>query len=191
MEETMQLRNGGLCVLALDPGGSTGWAAYHAEVVMAGLDQPEFYNQFINQGQLGPQEHHLDLWNLLGDMHVANYVIVCESFEYRREQRDNVVLISKEYIGVVNLFVQERSKTLPRGFVLEHVPQNAATGKSFWYPKVKGKKDSWDGSRLKHLGLYQPTTQGRHKNDATAHLLQWLSEGPFKQRQWYQKIKDL
>jgi hypothetical protein len=184
------MRSGELCVLALDPGGSTGWAAYQAEVITLSATTIEFRDERITQGQLGPEKHHRELYNLLGHMHTTNYFIVCESFEYRQDQRANVVLISKEYIGVVELFCQERNSTLPDDVQVHHVPQTAATGKGFWYPKVPGKKASWDPTRLKAVGLYHPTTEGRHVNDATAHLLYWLSEGPFKQRQWYFKLRD-
>jgi hypothetical protein len=188
--EDAAMRSGSLCVLALDPGGSTGWAAYQAEVLtgLAGA-QLEFHNEKIVQGQLGPELHHLALWNLLGEMHVTNFIIVCESFEFRGEDRTNIRLISKEYIGVVELFTQERNRTLPDDIKVRHVPQTAATGKSFWYPKVPGKKATWDGSKLKALGLYHPTTNGRHINDATAHLLRYLVDGPFKQLKWYHKLK--
>lgn len=185
------MRSGKLHVLALDPGGSTGWALYAADV-LSGLDGAslEFHNEKITQGQLGPEQHHLELWGLLGMMHTTNFIIVCESFEYRQDQRPLVQLISKEYIGVVELFVQERNLTLLPEAQVHHVPQSAATGKGFWYPKVPGKKASWDGSKLRAVDLYHPTTHGRHVNDATAHLLHFLTFGPFKQQQWLNKLRE-
>jgi hypothetical protein len=190
--------SGSLNILALDPGGSTGWAMYSG-ALMAFEGNYEVNGGAITQGQLGPEEHHLALWNLLGLHHARNFIIVCESFEYRQDQRPNVVLVSKEYIGVVKLFVEERNRTLPHDLQITHVPQTAATGKGFWYPKVPGKKASWDGSKLKAVGLYQPTTQGRHINDATAHLLQFLTFGNHfgnaQKLQWQgrylQLLKDL
>jgi len=185
------MRDGNLNVLALDPGGTTGWACYSAKILARDHDTWEFYNQKVTQGQLGPEKHHLALWNLLGMFHTTNYIIVCESFEYRQDQRPNVVLVSKEYIGVVELFTQERNHTLPHDIQVQHVPQTAAYGKGFWYPPVAGRRGARDGSKLKHLGLHSTTTNGHHINDATAHLLQYLVEGPFKQKQWYHKIKDM
>lgn len=189
------MRSGAVHVLALDPGGHTGWALYSADFLtngLTGLDDasPEFYNETILQGQMGPEKHHLELYDFLGMQHTTNFFIVCESFEYRQDQRPNVVLISKEYIGVVELFTQERNRTLPDDIKITHVPQTAATGKGFWYPKVKGRKDSWDGSKLKAAGLYTPTTDGRHINDATAHLLHWLTFGPWKRKEWLLKLRD-
>lgn len=185
------MRSGNLCVLALDPGGDTGWAAYQAELLIAHAPYEIYNEKPILQGQMGPDPHHLELYNFLGQMHTTNFFIVCESFEYRQDQRPNVVLVSKEYIGVVRLFCQERNATLPDELRVHHVPQTAATGKGFWYPKVPGKKASWDGSKLKAVGLYQPTTNGRHINDATAHLLQFLTFGPFNQKWRLLPLKDL
>ena len=188
------MRSGSICVVAFDPGGHTGWAALQGDLMIAD-GVTELYTRGIVQGQLpetaGVRDHHLALWNLLGNLHAANYVIIMESFEYRREQRDNVVLVSKEYIGVAKLFVQERNATLPDEAKIVYVEQTAATGKGFWYPKVPGKKDAWDGSKLKAVGLYNPTTEGRHRNDATAHLLHWLTFGPFNRKEYLQQLKDL
>jgi hypothetical protein len=185
------MRSGMLHVLALDSGGSTGWAMYQAETWKDSNRWPDVVSESpILQGQLGPDKHHSELWDLLGTMHVTNFIIVCESFEYRGEDRANISLISKEYIGVVELFTQDRNRTLPADIQVRHVPQTAATGKGFWYPKVPGKKASWDPRKLQAVGLYQPTTNGRHINDATAHLLAWLSFGPWKRQEWIMKLKD-
>jgi hypothetical protein len=185
------VRSGTLNVLALDPGGSTGWALYSTYVIVTGPTSYEVGKVNITQGQLGPADHHLALWNLLGMHHASNYRIVCESFEFRGEDRTNIRLISNEYIGVVKLFCQERNDTLPSSARVQLTMQTASSGKGFWYPKVKGKAASWDGSKLKAVGLYHPTTDGRHINDATAHLLQYLTFGPMAQKHWLQPLKDL
>jgi hypothetical protein len=186
------MRNGTLCVIGIDPGGSTGWTTYNADIVFNDAEGKwEFFYERWNQGQFGPDAHHLALWNHLGYCHSRNYVIVCESFDYRWEQREDLELVSREYIGVVNLYAQERNHTLPADLQVQVVMQTAAVGKGFWYPKVKGKKATWDDSKLKALCLYHPTTNGRHINDSTAHLLQWLTFGPFDRRDFLLPLKDI
>lgn len=145
-------------IVALDPGGTTGWAMWQDRPLMedAGL-----WNYFTI-GQMGPEPHHEDLYASLELWHVSDYTIVCESFEFRQgKQRHNIVLDSKEYIGVVKLLQQQRN--IPVVF------QTAALGKGFvtddklkvmglWYP---GKKHAMDAMR--HLIYYMVTKRG-HKD---------------------------
>lgn len=153
-------------VLGLDPGGTTGWAMYQAEMVdVAGLPI-EWYNEKWNCGLLEGQHHDL-LYTLLELNHTAEYHIVCESFEYRNDSRAGLELISKEYIGVVNLFAQQR-----------HIESNvhyqtAAIGKLT-------KKSFVQKHNLEALGVWSSGHDNRHAMDATSHLLTWLVHGPYK-----------
>lgn len=168
----MNLISGTLCILGLDPGGTTGWASYDAEVIER-PDKPgtyEFYNEKWNSGQIGPNKHHGNLWALLELKHARNFIIVCESFEYHREQRDNVVLVSLEYIGVTKLFYEQRLQYTATP--LELVMQTASTGKSFWYPKKPGTQQR-DATKLKAVNHYSPGMT--HANDAMAHLLHYMT----------------
>jgi hypothetical protein len=166
--------DGSLSIVALDPGGTTGWASYDCEVLR---DQDQFvptfeyYEEKWNSGEIGPDAHHTSLWNLLGLKRAQNYVVVCESFEYRKGLRDNVVLVSLEYIGVAKLFVDMEPQT-PTTPMWIHM-QTAAEGKGFWYPKIPGTQKR-DASKLKAVGKYRPGQT--HANDAMAHLLHYMEQ---------------
>jgi hypothetical protein len=166
--------DGSLSIVALDPGGSTGWASYDCEVLRdQGQFVPtfEYYEEKWNSGEIGPDAHHTSLWNLLGLKRAQNYVVVCESFEYRKGLRDNVVLVSLEYIGVAKLFVDMEPQT-PTTPMWIHM-QTAAEGKGFWYPKIPGTQKR-DASKLKAVGKYRPGQT--HANDAMAHLLHYMEQ---------------
>ena len=130
-------------LIGLDPGGTTGWAI---------MDISETTARW-RMGQIGPQEHHAELYAFLEREHVQKTVLISESFEYRREQRTNVELISREYIGVAKLFAQERGTT--------YVQQTAAQGKAFWTDE-----------KLKKTDLYVVGQQ--HARDATRHVLYYF-----------------
>jgi hypothetical protein len=144
-------------VIALDPGGTTGWAMYSAERMEDPIANVfEYYNEQWTQGQLGPEPHHAELLHLMEMMHVESYRVVCESFEFRggaAKVRDNLNLDAKEYIGVVKLFAQERK--VPTRF------QTAAMGKGFI-----------TDDKIKRAGLWHPGW--RHAMDAQRHLLYYL-----------------
>ena len=95
---------------------------------------------------------------LLRDDAHWRYTNICERFEYRNTSRAGLVLDSKEYIGVVNLFAQDRSATLRRPVAY----QNASEAKGF----VRD-------SHIKKLGLW--SSGNPHAMDATRHLLYWLT----------------
>lgn len=169
------LVDGKLAILGLDPGGTTGWALYTADVIhsLAGeRPTPEYYNEKFNAGQIGPGPHHRRLWCLLEQWTVTNTIIVCESFEFRRNERDrnrtNIVLDSKEYIGVVNLYQQMFEATTAQKhdnhIGLEVVYQTAATGKGFWTDQ-----------KLQAVRKQStPKSKWPHANDAMRHLLHYM-----------------
>jgi hypothetical protein len=168
------LVDGKLAILGLDPGGTTGWALYTADVIHnLTTMQPEYYNEKFNAGQIGPGPHHRRLWGLLEQWTVTNTIFVCESFEYRRNPkdrgRDNIVLDSKEYIGVVNLYQQMFEHNTP-DHLRNHagvkvVYQTAATGKGFW-----------SDEKLKAVNKFStPKTKWPHANDAMRHLLHYMA----------------
>lgn len=95
-------------VIALDPGGTTGWAtATWDKMPIVEGGKPEQMNWQTASGQLGPDEHHVQLYELLEMQRVQEYRVISESFEYRlmdRRDRQGVSLMSKEYIGVAKLY---------------------------------------------------------------------------------------
>jgi hypothetical protein len=127
-------------ILALDPGGTTGWALLKG--------------QQYSIDQIGPGEHHLGLWQLMADINANSdeFIIVCESFEFRQgKQRAGIVLVSKEYIGIVKLFGAVHPE-------VRVVFQTAAQAKAF----VTDEK-------IKALNLWSPGNG--HAMDAMRHLL--------------------
>lgn len=169
-------------VIALDPGGTTGWATYTATKMSVVDDDrmiTEWYNPVWNCGQLGPEEHHDRLEALLESERVTDYTVVCESFEFRQgKQRNNLDLSSKEYIGVVKLF--KRRENVPTVF------QTAGQAKTFIPDKAVGGLVA--NQKLKVLGLYHPNH--KHAMDAMRHLVTYLVQ---KERRYdlVTKWKDL
>src|SRR5690349_7480100 len=182
------LKSGSLNVLWFDPGGTTGWCCFSTYIIVTreeGCDPVvEMNGEKWNAGELGPGDHHDKMWNLIGTLHADNFVLGYESFEFRQgKQRDNIVLDSKEYIGVCKLYYQMTNPSVS----MYLKAQTAADGKGVWYPRVPGTSKR-DGSKLKALGLYTPGST--HMNDAIAHTLQWLTDGPLKRRDFLLRLKD-
>jgi hypothetical protein len=144
-------------VIALDPGQTTGWATYTATRIKTPDSKLEWYDEEWVCGQLGPQDHHDDLFSLLELQHVQLYKVVCETFEFRGDDRTGINLMSREYIGVTKLFSQQR------GVVVE------------WQgPHVVGDKKAFVmDHHVKRVGLWVPGQ--RHAMDARRHLLYYMT----------------
>jgi hypothetical protein len=75
-------------VLALDPGGTTGWATYTAEKMWIGdlpaEEKVEYYDEKWACGQIEHQDHHNALDQFLGFMQTEAFVIVCEGVHPRQ-----------------------------------------------------------------------------------------------------------
>lgn len=131
-----------LKAVALDPGGTTGYAT---GIIYDGLMR-------VISGQ--DQLTHKQLW--LSLKLSAPDMIICESFEFRRNARDNLVLISLELIGVVKLYCEHYNKRL--------FMQTAGQGKGHF-----------NDYKLKGARLYKSSRP--HANDAVRHLLTWWQFG--------------
>jgi len=154
-------------ILGLDPGGTTGWALFSAEERYEHDDKAVVYDKpKFTCGELGAgdkHEHHNELYELMELQQSDNYIIVCESFEYRNTARAGLELISKEYIGVVKLFAQQRMLGLSsQRLVFQTASMGKITQKSF----VKKRN-------LQKLGLWY-STDGNHAMDGYGHLLFWM-----------------
>jgi hypothetical protein len=161
-------------ILSLDPGKTSGWAYCEyrdSGLPPQGIELDEFH---FECGHLGPEDHHLTLWNVLLNRYGPVFEerppplleVVCESFEFRQHiNRDHsktkVELISKEYIGIVNLFCQVHNLT-------PHF-QTASAAKS-----LVPDKGPMANVKLKQLGVYQPVTHWVHAMDAMRHLLRYM-----------------
>ena len=150
-------------VIALDPGGTTGVAVLQADYA-DGPRGGELTNIKWTRFQLDQPNHHNDLFCLLRDNWAPYYYIVCESFEYRNDSRAGLELISKEYIGVVQLFAQRTDMT--ENLFFQTASQGACKPNNF----VKN-------ANLKNLGILSASVKHRHAMDATAHLLYWIING--------------
>lgn len=148
-------------VLAFDPGGTTGWAMYDG-LFLPDLDgdKPRLVEQRHTVGHLGPHEHHDELYEFLEESAIHNFAVVWESFEFRQgKQRDNLNLISKEYIGVLKLFVKQR-----------HCRAKSYTaGASKGFVPDKGPQAN---QKLKVMNWYTPGW--KHANDASRVLIKYL-----------------
>jgi hypothetical protein len=142
-------------IIALDPGGTTGWATFTARRVVVSKNC-RFADEKWSCGQLGPQEHHNVLDQFLANQQIQETVVVCESFMHYRD-RNPVDLISVEYIGVVKRLCQAKGIRL--------VFQSSSQGKI-------GPNSFVRKSNLDTLGLWLP---GRtHAMDAYGHLLHFM-----------------
>jgi hypothetical protein len=152
-----------LKIIALDPGGTTGWASY-----------TDFTDERLAKfacGQIGPDEHHEELFSdvlLAGTGYEVE--IVCESFEYRNANRPGLVLLSKEYIGVAKL-----SATM---FSRPYTEQTASKAKGF----VRD-------SHIKKLGLW--SVGNKHAMDAMRHLIYYMINGPHRNSEVARKLLEV
>lgn len=126
-------------IIALDPGVTTGVALFDTTCPST---PPRSW-------QIGPEDHHLTLWELF--RRSAPDIIVYERFNYQR--RDKVVLTSVEYIGLVKLWQQSR-------------------GIKIYLQTSSQAMNLWTDEKLKKLGLYKPAMP--HAMDAVRHLLYYL-----------------
>lgn len=146
-------------VIAFDPGGTTGYVIHKVRPKNSQTHGGGYhYTDSWVGGQLGPEEHHIDLWKLLTSE--SPDIVVCEAFNYqirRNQQVDmpGVVLMSRNYIGIIELYCKLRQKPL---FMQQ--------------PSIIGLK--WlNDSALKTLKIYTPGQQ--HKNDAARHLVYYVA----------------
>lgn len=159
------LKDGHLSITALDPGGTTGIAFYDCELIFNVDNNPEYIHPRWDSLQVGPEPHHKSLLHMLQRRHVANTIVVCESFQNRRPvDAPAVELISCEYIGIVKLFQQERSGVE----VVWQTPGKVIPPKS---KHVAG--GFWTDDKLKQVNSYSPGK--RHANDAMRHLLHYMA----------------
>jgi hypothetical protein len=137
--------------VSLDPGGTTGVL----EVVLSDdLTRIESWNAF----QIDADPHHVPLWTYLHGAKPKR--IICEQFEYRQFNQGKYgagarpILISRNYIGVVELFSQLTETEL--------IMQPPSTIALKWLTDEMLK-------RLNKHHAGQP-----HANDATRHMLYYL-----------------
>jgi hypothetical protein len=150
-------------VLAFDPGGTTG-------VFYDGPRAGKRVQEFIH---IEGDDHHTALWDLLTRYTAyaggagVKLVIICEKFEFRKEERDFIEYIPKEYEGVIKLFAFLNQRN---AHDIKLVSQGASytVGKTaFWGDGPEGNK------KIKFLGMWHP--KKKHALDAFRHYLYWVS----------------
>lgn len=142
-------------VLAFDPGGTTGWAAWRGDKIVNPDGIPEYFNEQWWSGEIGPEPHHMKVVELCELMRTEVFHLVTESFEFRQgtTKRTGLDLSSKEYIGVMTLWCDQNGVQLHQ--------QTAALGKGFITDR-----------KLKAMNLYD--TGMKHARDAKRHLLYYM-----------------
>lgn len=145
------------CILALDPGGTTGWATFKANKIVGPDGKAEYLGRQWTCGQLGPSPHHLELYHWLEHNELQTYHIITESFEYRNKERPGLVLISCEYIGVAKLYGAAHQTKVWE--------QTASQG------KIR-EKSFVRKENLQRLALWSPGWT--HAMDAYGHLLYYM-----------------
>lgn len=135
-------------IIAFDPGGTTGVAIYDDTSAENGIT---YWTRF----ELGPGEHHAELWTAL----TMEYEVVYETFDYQRRDVDKGVsleLISREYIGIIKLHKQMAQ------------PEEEVN----LYPQKPSQRMFWTDAKLRALGLW---VSSEHERDATRHLLYYIT----------------
>jgi hypothetical protein len=139
--------------LAIDPGGTTGYAMGYLDVNANELT--------IECGQqewsMGDMYEMLDNW-IAGESENMPVHVIYEDFSYRNAARAGLDLTPVKLIGIIELYKERYEPNV--GFT----KQSAATGKAFW-----------NNDKLKAKGIY---ARGKdHGRDATRHLMHWLAFG--------------
>jgi hypothetical protein len=130
-------------VVAFDPGVTTGFAR--------GTWSDGLMTVKVGQHDLD----HIELYDQL-DLLKPKYVIT-EEFEFRNRARKGLELVSREYIGIFELWCQRNKRLLFR--------QKASRALGQYYSNDK----------LKHDKLYVASKP--HAMDALRHLLHWYTFG--------------
>lgn len=147
-------------IFSADPGGTTGCATaeWDSDEPLTSIDQIKF-----NRWSMGPQPHHVELYSTLCTQNYSE--IVWESFEFRQHYfldddgnpiaKNKVELISREYIGVLQLFCDL--------YTVRYHHRTASSAKRFITPEM-----------LKEVGLWIPGESHKHEMDATRHLVRYM-----------------
>lgn len=133
-----------ITVIAVDPGGTTGFAI--------GIIDEDVGRMTVSSDELrmtGTQLYE-KLEVLVPD------ILIYERFEYRNRAREGLSLISRDLIGVMELYCNKH--------------------KIKWYAQMPGGTINahFNNKRLKELGLFK-ASKGNHANEACMHLCHWFT----------------
>lgn len=163
--------------IAFDPGVTTGFATGEifedkANETTRNIENKQYGPMLVQTAQA--RMDHSDIYNYLGT-YKPNYII-CENFEFRRKARSGLILLSREFIGVVNLYVQLN----PDCTLVMQQPGQVLNG-------------HFSSAKLQKLGLYRKPINGVsqiHANEACMHLCYWYRFGSGSQYGKEMKLKE-
>lgn len=149
--------------VAFDPGKTTGFATGEIDVISHG-GREVGKTARLASGNLGvllvqtaqAELTHTDLFEFITDFK-PNYII-CERFDFRMKARTGLELVSRELIGVINLYIG-LNKTCT---LVMQTPGQAIGG-------------YWSNAKLLKYHLYRKGQD--HANDACRHLMYWYKFG--------------
>lgn len=147
-----------MTIFAIDPGPHTG-VFYFAE------EGPCRVTLDYTSDALRDVHKDLYMW-LMQMVDPKNDFVICESFEFRKEDAKNREYIdysTGEFVGVIKLFCQMTET--------RYIMQSASQAKGFW-----------TDDKLKRVGLYVAGAEHRHVRDATRH---WLHFDTFNMNNKY------
>jgi hypothetical protein len=157
-----------LTILALDPGGTTGWSSFQADEYPNIVDVDEsllpitdgeiYENELWKKGHL-QGDHAVELDMLLGLHRTEKYIVVCESFVPRPGKIGAQLDVAQQYIGQVKLFCEKEGVPLKMqmpGQVKPFVKDETIKKLRMWSP---GWKHAMDATR--HLLFYMVKNTGK------------------------------
>ena len=144
--------------IAFDPGKTTGFATGEIGDFRSSQEvAPDAKMKLTMLVQTAQAElDHKDLFDFLTKYN-PDYII-CERFDFRMKARTGLELISRELIGVINLYVDMHDNCT----LVMQSPGQAIGG-------------YWSNDKLKKYHLYR--TGNDHANDACRHLMYWYKFG--------------
>lgn len=137
--------------IAFDPGKTTGFATGEMEEGKRSVIDGPFWGPMMVQTAQALLSH--------GDIHqfLASYkpdYIICERFDFRNKARTGLELISREFIGIINLYCELN----PDCTLVMQSPGQVLNG-------------HFSPDKLKKLSLWRK--DNIHANEACMHLLYW------------------
>lgn len=139
--------------VAFDPGKTTGFAT--GEIPKFGTEKDDVGRCMLVATAQAPLTH-IELYNFL-IKYEPNYII-CERFDFRMKARTGLELISRELIGIINLYISQ----YPECVLVMQTPGQAIGG-------------YWSNDKLLKYHLYRKGQD--HANDACRHLMYWYKFG--------------
>jgi hypothetical protein len=125
---------------------------YRATKILDPEGKAEYFDESWSFGTLGPEKHHLELETLLELHRTDIYHVITESFQDRPGKQTATELISRDYIGVIDLWGRKNECRV--------IKQTVSMAKGFVSDDKLKAMDLWSSSK--------------HSRDATRHLVLYM-----------------